>query len=251
MSAYYTSSSSTAGPRKPLGKSSPLANSFSLIEYDRDLRFLIMDCPTNNTIALYLKEFSRLNVTDVVRVCEPTYVKERLESQGVCVHDLPFKDGDVPPASVLKQWLELVNVRLSDAISESAAQPVPKTIAVHCVAGLGRAPVLVAVALIERGMDPLDSIEHVRHKRRGAFNNRQITYLADQYKRTTSSKNASKAARASPLNSIIPSPHVSASPVGSGSGVMLSAKPNNAPPALSNTPKSFFRKMFGSSTSSG
>ncbi|KAJ2331358.1 hypothetical protein GGI00_003285 [Coemansia sp. RSA 2681] len=242
MSAYYTSSSSAAGPRKPLGKTSPLANSFSLIEYGRDLRFLIMDCPTNNTIALYLKEFARLNVTDVVRVCEPTYLRERLESHGVRVHDLPFKDGDVPPATVLRQWLELVNERLSDAVSESADQPVPKTIAVHCVAGLGRAPVLVAVALIERGMDPLDSIEHVRHKRRGAFNNRQITYLADQYKRTAASKSASKA-RASPLNSIA-SPHVSsASPAGSGS--MLSAKPNSS--ALSNTPKSFFRKMFGSS----
>ncbi|KAJ2489289.1 hypothetical protein IWW37_004120 [Coemansia sp. RSA 2050] len=229
MSAYYTSSS-TAGPRKPLGKSSPLANSFSLIEYDRDLRFLIMDCPTNNTIALYLKEFVRLNVTDVVRVCEPTYLRERLETHGVRVHDLPFKDGDVPPASVLKQWLDLVNERLSEAVSESADQPVPKTIAVHCVAGLGRAPVLVAVALIEKGMDPLDSIEHVRHKRRGAFNNRQITYLADQYKRTAASKHAK--VRASPMNSMS-SPHASASPAGSGSAV----------PA----PKSFFRKMFGSS----
>ncbi|KAJ2870856.1 hypothetical protein H4R27_004694 [Coemansia aciculifera] len=231
MSAYYTSSAA-AGPRKPLGKSSPLANSFSLIEYDRDLRFLIMDCPTNNTIALYLKEFARLNVTDVVRVCEPTYLRERLETHGVRVHDLPFKDGDVPPASVLKQWLELVNERLCDAVSESAAQPVPKTIAVHCVAGLGRAPVLVAVALIEKGMDPLDSIEHVRHKRRGAFNNRQITYLADQYKRTAASKHAK--VRASPLNSTA-SPHASASPAGSGSAV----------PAIA--PKSFFRKMFGSS----
>ncbi|KAJ1939468.1 hypothetical protein FBU59_004113 [Linderina macrospora] len=72
--------------RKGLGKATPLANSFSLIEYNQNLRFLIMDCPTNSTIPLYLKEFDRLHVTDVVRVCEPTYAKERLNDHNVQVH---------------------------------------------------------------------------------------------------------------------------------------------------------------------
>lgn len=58
----------------------------------------------------------------------------------------------------------------------------PMTIAVHCVAGLGRAPVLVAIALIELGMAPLDAIEYIRDKRRGAFNKPQITFL-DGYRR--------------------------------------------------------------------
>ncbi|KAJ2388076.1 hypothetical protein GGI05_003889, partial [Coemansia sp. RSA 2603] len=52
MSAYHTPG---INGRKTLGKASPLANSFSLIEYNKDLRFLIMDCPTNSTIPLYLK----------------------------------------------------------------------------------------------------------------------------------------------------------------------------------------------------
>jgi protein tyrosine phosphatase type 4A len=51
------------------------------------------------------------------------------------------------------------------------------TIAVHCVAGLGRAPVLVAIALIEMGMPPLDAVEFIRRYRRGAFNKPQIAYL--------------------------------------------------------------------------
>ncbi|KAJ3212093.1 Protein tyrosine phosphatase type IVA 1 [Entophlyctis luteolus] len=47
---------------------------------------------------------------------------------------------------------------------------------------LGRAPVLVAIALIESGMTPLEAIEYVRRQRRGAFNSVQLAYLAESYK---------------------------------------------------------------------
>ncbi|KAJ2157629.1 hypothetical protein GGF46_004374 [Coemansia sp. RSA 552] len=259
VSSYNTAS---VGGRKPLGKVSPLVNSFSLIDYSKKLRFLIMDCPSDGTIHLYLKEFARLNVTDVVRVCQPTYTKERVESCNVQVHDLPFKDGDVPPSNVLKRWVELVNTRLNSAM---AADPVgkktaePTTIAVHCVAGLGRAPVLVAVALIEKGMDPLDAIEHVRHKRRGAFNNKQIAYLGNEYKRLSGSKGA-----ASKISVIRSSPHNStgsanstaeAAAMQAGSGALTatvadtaeSARSSAAPsPVPSGIHRLFFKKMFGS-----
>ncbi|KAJ2454365.1 hypothetical protein EV183_001611 [Coemansia sp. RSA 2336] len=240
VSAYNTA---TIGGRKPLGKSSPLANSFSLIEYDKNHRFLIMDCPTNSTIPLYLREFGRLNVTDVVRVCEPTYSKEPVEKRDVTVHDLPFKDGDVPPASVLKQWLELVSTRMGGA-KDADASGEPTTIAVHCVAGLGRAPVLVAVALIEKGMDPLDAIELVRHKRRGAFNNRQIAYLVYSYKRTSGHKSSNKigsAIRSSPLNGTVAAQAATAE-----GDDAVPVKPNSTGTTSLSIHKFFFKKMFGS-----
>ncbi|KAJ2083715.1 hypothetical protein H4R24_000578 [Coemansia sp. RSA 988] len=255
VASYNTSN---VGGRKPLGKASPLANSFSLIEYDKSHRFLIMDCPTNSTIPLYLKEFARLNVTDVVRVCEPTYMKERVESRHVQVHDLPFKDGDVPPSAVLKRWLELINARVASVRNNADGQTEPTTIAVHCVAGLGRAPVLVAVALIEKGMDPLDAIEHVRHKRRGAFNNRQITYLADNYKRASTFKGTTKigsAIRSAPHNGTTSTPPttvvaatVSTTPVvGTANNGLQGVKTGNANNMSSpGIHKSFFKKMFGS-----
>lgn len=41
-------------------------------------------------------------------------------------------------------------------------------VAVHCLAGLGRAPVLVVIALIEAGqMRNIEAIELVRSKRKG------------------------------------------------------------------------------------
>ena len=48
--------------------------------------------------------------------------------------------------------------------------------------GLGRAPVLVAVALIELGMKYEEAVEVIRTKRRGAINSRQLDFLA-KYKR--------------------------------------------------------------------
>jgi protein tyrosine phosphatase type 4A len=56
--------------------------------------------------------------------------------------------------------------------------------ALHCVAGLGRAPLLVAIALIEGGMTPLKSIEYIRRRRQGAFNSKQLRWLL-KYKKTT------------------------------------------------------------------
>lgn len=77
----------------------------------------------------------------------------------------------------MREWLQLVerNKQIAETARDGAT-PAP-TIAVHCVAGLGRAPALVAIALIEMGMKPLDAIEFIRGKRRGAFNKPQIAYL--------------------------------------------------------------------------
>lgn len=50
-----------------------------------------------------------------------------------------------------------------------------------------RAPVLVAIALIEEGMEPLDSIAFIRSLRKGSINNRQLKYLENYKRRKRSS----------------------------------------------------------------
>lgn len=52
---------------------------------------------------------------------------------------------------------------------EKAEEPNAR-IAVHCVAGLGRAPFLVAVALVNNGCSSINAIELIRKNRSGALN---------------------------------------------------------------------------------
>lgn len=45
-----------------------------------------------------------------------------------------------------------------------------KRIGIHCVAGLGRAPFLVALALANNGCSPVNAIDLIRKNRSGALN---------------------------------------------------------------------------------
>jgi len=85
-----------------------------------------------------------------------------------------YKDGTNPPNDMIAKWLELVN-----NVFPKKGQAPPEmgtAIAVHCVAGLGRAPVLVVIALIERGMPNKNAVEYVRKERRGALNKSQLEF---------------------------------------------------------------------------
>lgn len=136
------------------------------------MRFLITDRPTDQTIANFIEELKKHNVKDVVRVCEPTYKLEELHKEGIDVTDLCFDDGTSPPGDIVEQWFDL----LRRSLGRFGADP-SSCVAVHCVAGLGRAPVLVALALIELGMKYEDAVELIREKRRGAINSKQLAFL--------------------------------------------------------------------------
>lgn len=149
------------------------------------MRFLIMDAPRQANLHLYIREMRKHHVVHVVRVCEPTYVGGELSSAGICLHEMEYKDGTSPSSELIMSWLQLVDKTFySNSGAAADAQP---CIAVHCVAGLGRAPVMVAIALIEfAGMDPVEAVTFLRERRRGAINEKQLLYLGEykkQYKK--------------------------------------------------------------------
>lgn len=135
----------------------------------KNMRFLITDRPSDVTIYQFIDELKKHRCHDVVRVCEPTYKTEPLINESIDVLDWEFPDGHPPPKEIRDKWIQLVKKRF--------AEDPGSCIAVHCVAGLGRAPVLVALALMESGMKYEDAVELIRQHRRGAINQKQLAYL--------------------------------------------------------------------------
>jgi len=137
--------------------------------------FLILDAPTDENIFSYIQLLKKKNVKIVVRACEPTYSPQPIIDAGIRFMDIPFSDGEPPPDAVVAQWLLLLN-----SVFRSKNQS--STIGVHCVAGLGRAPILVAIALVEAGKDGGEAIDIIRKARKGALNSKQVDWIS-KYKR--------------------------------------------------------------------
>ncbi|XP_065844061.1 protein tyrosine phosphatase type IVA 2-like [Oscarella lobularis] len=141
----------------------------TFIDY-QSMRFLITDRPQASNLSIYVEQLNKHNVKTLVRVCEPTYDTEKLIENGISVQDWAYDDGEGPPKKVIDDWLDLIDTWFRDKPG--------KCVAVHCVAGLGRAPVLVAIALMEAGMAYEDAVEFIRKKRRGAINAKQLSFLS-------------------------------------------------------------------------
>jgi protein tyrosine phosphatase type 4A len=170
------------------GVVSPMGTKPTLIDVAPSLRFLIMDAPRQSNLHLYIREMSKHNVKHVVRVCEPTYVPGELSKAGIELHEMEYKDGTSPSQDLIDHFLSLVD----QTFYKGSTEP-PPSIAVHCVAGLGRAPVMVALALIEfANMDPVEAVSFLRKKRRGAINEKQLLYL-EGYKKCYKKRSSSQA----------------------------------------------------------
>lgn len=153
-----------------------------LIEHGK-FQIIIMEAPQENNVPVFIQKLKSCGVTDIVRTCEATYTQERFEMEGIRVHELTYPDGGAPPEEVITVWKNLIKSKYRPKDPKDYG-----VVAVHCAAGLGRAPLLAAIALIEMtGMDFMDAVEKIRDKQKGAINAKQLKYL-QAYKRTTPAK---------------------------------------------------------------
>jgi len=132
-------------------------------------RFLITGTPNDDNLLLYLNLYRQYGVSTVVRLCEAVYDVTPLIQANILVLEMPFADGEVAPFSIIEDWLHIVD--------NVFAKKEQETICVHCYTGIGRAPFLVSLALIENDMEPADSIALLRTKIEGAITDMQSEYI--------------------------------------------------------------------------
>lgn len=127
--------------------------------------FLITEAPADCNLDKYVALLKKNNISHVVRTCAQTYSSEdEFTSNGIKIHNMEYPDGTFPSEKLINRWRNIryeTNGRL----------------AIYCVAGLGRAPTLVAIALVEMGLDSLQAVEKIRRKRKGAINHQQLVNL--------------------------------------------------------------------------
>ena len=153
-----------------------------------EYNFLIMSAPDDSSMKRCIKDLENYNVKHLVRSCEKTYDESMLDEQGIKVTELMFPDGMLPDQPIIDQWLkivdefftshksgEVIEKKKDEGIKRHRAgdiqkDPSPPRIGVHCVAGLGRAPLMVALALVHKGCSRINAIELIRKNRPGSLN---------------------------------------------------------------------------------
>ncbi|XP_054729699.1 PRL-1 phosphatase-like [Anastrepha obliqua] len=135
------------------------------------MRFLITDTPNELTIKLFIENLLRNDVKLLVGICGVNYKTAAFDAAEIEVKSLEFLEGTLPDGHVKQQWFRI--------LVEHQNQHRGSCVAVHCNSGLGRAALLVAMALIELGMSHDIAVAVIRNKRRGAINDAQFAYLKE------------------------------------------------------------------------
>jgi len=152
---------------------------FSVVEHKKQ-RFLITALPQEDQLGKYVDKLVAASAYTTCRACACSYDTGLYSTKGMDYHVMPFADGCAPPKPVLEEWLELCRSNIQHNSQHHAeGAGTMRAIAVHCMAGLGRAPLLVAIALIEDGLPVTQAVAMVRKARHGALNSQQLRYLTE------------------------------------------------------------------------
>jgi len=125
-------------------------------------QFRIYFGSTPNNLNIFLDKLKKYNIDMIVRLCEPSY---HIKSNNIQIVELPITSC-TPSKDVIKQWNDIL-----DSIKGN--------IYIHCESGLGRAPTMIAIALLHKDVTPYNAIRMLRTINHKLFNNNQIKFIFD------------------------------------------------------------------------
>ena len=141
-------------------------NNINLFTTDNNL-FLITNSPSDNDVTEYIKLLNNNKIEVVIRLCEKTYNEDCIIKNKIDFIEMFIEDGLYPNDENIKTFFEICSKY--------------KNIALHCKSGLGRAPIMVAIALIiiDKKLS-IDTISIIRNKIKGAFNTTQLKFIKNE-----------------------------------------------------------------------
>jgi protein-tyrosine phosphatase len=142
--------------------------SFELESNTDKLKVIVGASPTNITLNQFNKFIIENKVTDVFCFNEIAYDSQKIVDN-INFHYMVFSDGSYPSNDLIKKFDKLLDKILK--------KPNPCLI-FHCVAGLGRAPIMLAYIMVSRyKYSPEDAIGIIRYRRKGSINSKQLSWL--------------------------------------------------------------------------
>ena len=123
-------------------------------------KFRVYFGPSPNNLNIFLDKLKKYNIYMIVRLCESSY---SLPSDMIQIQDMPIPSC-IPSKEVIRQWNSIL-----DSINGN--------IYVHCESGLGRAPTMIAIALVQKDVEPYNAVQMLRTINKKLFNNSQLKFI--------------------------------------------------------------------------
>ena len=130
-----------------------------------DRNFIISESPTADNMEEYIKVLQQHSINLVINLTElNTYNNNDIINANIKYLHFPLQDGSTPSDPKINYLLKILDMYNS--------------IAFHCTAGFGRAPLMLAISFIMLyNKNSIDIIKMIREKEKNALNNVQVRYL--------------------------------------------------------------------------
>ena len=147
--------------------------------FKNNKKFYVTCSPSANTIECYIEMLKNKNIEIVIKLNEKhMYDINKIKNNNIAFEEIVIEDGNIPSDDNIYKLNEIVGKY--------------NNICIHCMAGLGRAPLIMALILIlQFNQDPDDTAIEIRNLIPNCLNTTQLQFLT-KFKRTKYIKNITK-----------------------------------------------------------